>query len=141
FMGWSGPTFTDSGGFQVMSLGVGFKKVLAMQSDGVTTDDVIAPGKERMAHVDDDGVSFKSHIDGSLHRFTPESSMAVQHQLGADIMFAFDECTTLFNTRGYQESSVARTATWARRCIEAHQELTQQRSHQPYQALFGVVQG
>jgi queuine tRNA-ribosyltransferase len=141
FMNWSGPTFTDSGGFQVMSLGVGFKKVLAMQADAVTADDVIAPGKDRLAHVDDDGVSFISHIDGSRHRFTPESSMHVQHQLGADIMFAFDECTTLMNTRGYQERSVDRTAAWARRCLAAHEQLTAQRAHRPYQALFGVVQG
>ena len=141
FMNWPGPTFTDSGGFQVMSLGVGFKKVLAMTTEGVTSDEVIAPGKQRMAHVDDDGVDFVSHIDGSRHRFTPESSMAVQHQLGADIIFAFDECTTLMNTRGYQESSVDRTAAWARRCLTAHEQLTAQRSHRPYQALFGVVQG
>jgi queuine tRNA-ribosyltransferase len=141
FMHWPGPTFTDSGGFQVMSLGVGFKKVLAMASDGVTSDDVIAPGHDRLAHVDDDGVGFISHLDGSRHRFTPESSMAVQHRLGADIIFAFDECTTLMNTRDYQERSVARTAAWARRCLAAHAELTEQRSHRPYQALFGVVQG
>ncbi len=141
FMNWSGPTFTDSGGFQVMSLGVGFKKVLAMEANQVTMDDVVAPGKERLAHVDEDGVSFTSHLDGSSHRFTPESSMAVQHQLGADIMFAFDECTTLLDSRDYQERSVARTAAWARRCVEAHEELTRQRAHRPYQALFGVVQG
>ncbi|HEX6887959.1 MAG TPA: tRNA guanosine(34) transglycosylase Tgt [Candidatus Nanopelagicales bacterium] len=141
FMAWPGPTFTDSGGFQVMSLGVGFKKVLAMQSTGVAADDVIAPGKQRLAHVDDDGVGFVSHLDGSRHRFTPESSMAVQHQLGADIMFAFDECTTLLNTRDYQERSVARTAAWARRCLAAHAELTGARPHRPYQALFAVVQG
>ena len=91
FMNWDGPTFTDSGGFQVMSLGVGFKKVLAMESVGVSSDDVIAKGKERLAHVDDDGVTFKSHLDGSRHRFTPEVSMRIQHQLGADIIFAFDE--------------------------------------------------
>ncbi|MCU0264089.1 MAG: tRNA guanosine(34) transglycosylase Tgt [Candidatus Nanopelagicales bacterium] len=141
FMNWPGPTFTDSGGFQVMSLGVGFKKVLAMTADTVTADDVIAPGKDRLAHVDDEGVSFVSHINGSTHRFTPESSMLVQHQLGADIMFAFDECTTLMNTRAYQERSVRRTAAWARRCVDAHQRLTEERSHRPHQALFGVVQG
>ena len=141
FMNWPGPTFTDSGGFQVMSLGAGFKKVLAMQTDTVTADDVIAPGRERLAHVDDEGVSFVSHINGSRHRFTPESSMLIQHQLGADIMFAFDECTTLMNTRGYQERSVDRTAAWARRCVAAHQHLTELRSHRPHQALFGVVQG
>jgi queuine tRNA-ribosyltransferase len=141
FMNWPGPTFTDSGGFQVMSLGVGFKKVLAMQADSVTADDGIAPGKDRLAHVDDEGVSFVSHVDGSRHRFTPESSMAIQHQLGADIMFAFDECTTLMNTRAYQERSVQRTAAWARRCLGAHDALTTERSHRPYQALFGVIQG
>jgi len=141
FMNWPGPTVTDSGGFQVMSLGVGFKKVLAMQADTVQRDDVIASNKERLAHVDDDGVTFKSHLDGSLHRFTPEFSMQVQHQLGADIMFAFDECTTLLNTYGYQEQSLERTRLWALRCIEEHQRLTTERSHKPYQALFGVLQG
>lgn len=141
FMNWDGPTFTDSGGFQVMSLGVGFKKVLAMEAVGVQSDDVIAAGKERLAHVDDDGVTFKSHLDGSPHRFTPEVSMQIQHQLGADIMFAFDELTTLLNTRGYQEQSVERTQAWAVRCIAEHEKLTAERAHRPYQALFGVVQG
>ena len=75
FMNWPGPTFTDSGGFQVLSLGAGFKKVLAMDADRVQADDVIAPGKNRLATVDDDGVTFKSHLDGSMHRFTPEVSM------------------------------------------------------------------
>ncbi|MGB6274235.1 MAG: tRNA-guanine transglycosylase, partial [Rhodococcus sp. (in: high G+C Gram-positive bacteria)] len=65
FMNWDGPTFTDSGGFQVMSLGVGFKKVISMDATRVQSDDVIAEGKERLAHVDDDGVTFKSHLDGS----------------------------------------------------------------------------
>ena len=106
FMNWSGPTFTDSGGFQVLSLGVGFKKVIAMDEKTFQADDVIADKKERLAHVDDDGVTFKSHLDGSMHRFTPEVSMQVQHQIGADIMFAFDECTTLHNTRKYQEKAL-----------------------------------
>ena len=75
FMNWVGPTFTDSGGFQVLSLGVGFKKVIAMDEITFQADDVIADDKERLAHVDDDGVTFKSHLDGSLHRFTPEVSM------------------------------------------------------------------
>jgi len=141
FMNWPGPTFTDSGGFQVMSLGAGFKKVLAMETDTVQSDDVIAENKTRLAHVDDDGVTFKSHLDGTMHRFTPEFSMQVQHQLGADIMFAFDELTTLMNTRDYQVMSLERTRLWALRCIAEHQELTKQRSHRPYQALFGVIQG
>lgn len=141
FMNWSGPTFTDSGGFQVLSLGVGFKKILAMDAKTVRSDEVIAPGKDRMAHVDDDGVTFKSHIDGTLHRFTPEISMQVQHQIGADIIFAFDECTTLMNTREYQERSLERTFAWAKRCVAEHQRLTIERSHRPYQELWGVVQG
>jgi len=141
FMNWAGPTFTDSGGFQVLSLGVGFKKVIAMDTQTFRSDEVIADNKERLAHVDDDGVTFKSHLDGSMHRFTPEVSMQVQHQLGADIIFAFDECTTLHNTRSYQERSVERTRLWAKRCLVEHGKLTASRSHRPYQALFGVLQG
>jgi queuine tRNA-ribosyltransferase len=141
FMNWPGPTFTDSGGFQVMSLGVGFKKVLAMDTARVQADDVIADGTERLAHVDDDGVTFRSHLNGSTHRFTPEVSIGIQHQLGADIIFAFDELTTLVNTRGYQERSVQRTHEWAVRCLAEHRRLTALRPDKPAQALFGVVQG
>ena len=113
FMNWHGPTFTDSGGFQVMSLGSGFKKVISMEAAADKAgfdDDATAAGKERLSFVDDDGVNFKSHLDGSLHRFTPEISMRVQHQLGADIMFAFDELTTLMNSRAYQEESLGRVS-------------------------------
>ena len=141
FMNWPGPTFTDSGGFQVLSLGVGYKKVIAMDATTLQADDVMATDKDRLAHVDDDGVTFKSHLDGSMHRFTPEVSMQVQHKIGADIIFAFDECTTLLNTKNYQEKSLDRTFEWAKRCISEHEKLTLQRSHRPYQALFGVVQG
>jgi len=141
FMNWHGPTFTDSGGFQVLSLGVGFKKVIAMDEKTFQADDVIADKKERLAHVDDDGVTFKSHLDGSMHRFTPEVSMQVQHQIGADIMFAFDECTTLHNTRRYQEKALERTRLWAKRCLTEHDRLTKARSNKPYQALYGVLQG
>lgn len=141
FMNWPGPTFTDSGGFQVLSLGVGFKKVIAMDTETFRSDEVIAENKERLAHVDEDGVTFKSHLDGSMHRFTPEVSMQVQHQLGADIIFAFDECTTLHNTRGYQERSLERTRLWAKRCLLEHGRLTRERTNRPYQALFGVLQG
>lgn len=141
FMNWDGPTFTDSGGFQVMSLGVGFKKVISMDENAYQSDEVIAKNKERLAHVDEDGVSFKSFLNGDVHRFTPEVSMDIQHQLGADIIFAFDECTTLMNTRAYQEDSVARTERWAVRCLDEHARQTEARAHRPYQALFGVVQG
>ncbi len=141
FMNWPGPTFTDSGGFQVMSLGAGFKKTLSMDSGRATSDEVIADGKDRLALVDDDGVTFKSHLDGSTHRFTPEVSMQIQHRLGADVIFAFDELTTLMNTRGYQETSLERTLAWARRCVAEHARLGDERADKPAQALFGVVQG
>ena len=141
FMNWNKPTFTDSGGFQVLSLGVGFKKVLAMDAQTFRSDQVIAHNKERLAHVDDEGVTFKSHLDGSMHRFTAEISMQIQHKLGADIMFAFDECTTLHNTRPYQELALQRTYDWAIRCLDEHAALTQSRVGKPYQALYGVIQG
>ena len=145
FMNWPGPTFTDSGGFQVMSLGSGFKKVIDMKTvsaaDAATPDDAVAPGKERLAHIDDDGVWFKSHLNGDRHRFSPEISMQVQHQIGADIMFAFDELTTLQNSRWYQEESLERTRLWALRCLDEHFRLTASRAGKPYQALFGVIQG
>ena len=143
FMNWPGPTFTDSGGFQVMSLGSGFKKVIDMKGPEASSagDSAVAPGKERLAHVDDDGVWFKSHLNGDRHRFTPEVSMRVQHQIGADIMFAFDELTTLHNSRAYQEEALERTRRWAERCVEEHFRLTDERTGKPYQALFGVIQG
>jgi queuine tRNA-ribosyltransferase len=141
FMNWPGPTFTDSGGFQVLSLGAGFRKVLAMDTERVQADDIIAEGKERLARVDDDGVTFTSHLDGSTHRFTPEVSVGIQHQVGADIIFAFDELTTLVNTRGYQEESVQRTHRWAVRCLAEHRRLAEANPDRQPQALFGVVQG
>lgn len=142
FMNWNGPTFTDSGGFQVMSLGTGFSKVLSQEFAGIAPhEQYVAEGHERLAYVDDDGVSFKSHLDGSKHRFSPEISMRVQHQLGADIMFAFDELTTLLDPRSYQITALERTHAWALRCLEAHRLLTEERADKPYQMLFGVVQG
>ncbi|MGB4767947.1 MAG: tRNA guanosine(34) transglycosylase Tgt [Candidatus Saccharimonas sp.] len=139
FMNWSKPTFTDSGGFQVMSLGVGFKKVIDMTGDG---DGNVTKKKDKLAWIDNDGVTFKSHLDGSRHRFTPEISMQIQHSIGADITFAFDELTTLHHDYYYQvESLDQRTHPWAVRSLAEHQRLNAERSHRPPQALFGVVQG
>lgn len=139
FMNWQKPTFTDSGGFQVMSLGVGFKKVIDMAGD---TPDKPLGKKEKLAWIDDDGVTFKSHLDGSKHRFTAETSMQIQHKLGADIIFAFDELTTLHHSYEYQvESLEKRTHPWAIRSLKEHKRLTAERDNKPYQALFGVVQG
>jgi len=142
FMGWDGPTFTDSGGFQVMSLGAGFKKTIEMTIDEASVpedDDATAGGRTRLSRVDEDGVDFNSPLDGSLHRFTPESVMRLQHALGADIMFAFDELTTLRNTREYQEASVRRTQRWAQRCLDEHCRDGAGMGRR--QSLFGVVQG
>jgi queuine tRNA-ribosyltransferase len=106
-MNWPGPILTDSGGFQVFSL-AGTRKV------------------------DASGVTFRSHIDGSTHRFTPEKSIAIQENLGADIIMAFDECPEPHN-REYNEQALARTHAWAARCKDARTR--------PDQALFGIVQG
>lgn len=141
FMQWDGPTFTDSGGFQVLSLGSGFKKVLAMEAGEVEASDVIAPASQRRAFVDEDGVTFKSHIDGSRHRFTPEHSIEVQHAIGADIMFAFDELTSLLDSYAYQVESLRRTHDWAERCLKRLAELRAAHPERAYQALFGVIQG
>lgn len=144
FMNWPGPTYTDSGGFQVLSLGAGFKKVLSQEFSGAAeTDPHIRMQAVKASHavVDDDGVVFRSHIDGAKHRFTPEVSMGIQHQLGSDIMFAFDELTSLLHPRSYQESSLERTHAWAHRCLKEHARLTEIRDTKPYQQLWGVIQG
>lgn len=141
FMNWDGPTFTDSGGFQVLSLGSGYKKVLPMQSGEVPPEEAAAKPGERHAFVDDDGVTFRSHLDGSKHRFTPEHSIRVQQAIGADIMFAFDELTSLLDTYEYQVESLERTHNWARRCVRELEKLRRKHPERPYQALFGVIQG
>jgi queuine tRNA-ribosyltransferase len=107
FMQWHGPMLTDSGGFQVFSLALTRK-------------------------IDEDGVTFKSHIDGSTHRFTPEKSIAIQENLGADIIMAFDECSDP-NDRAYTIKAMQRTHRWAERSLHAHTRADQ--------ALFGIVQG
>lgn len=107
FMKWKNPLLTDSGGFQVFSL-------------------------SQTRKIDEDGVTFKSHIDGSLHRFTPEKSIEVQQKLGADIIMAFDECAPPYD-RQYNQRALARTHRWAERCLHA--------KTQSNQALFGIVQG
>lgn len=98
--------------------------------------------KDKLATIDNDGVTFKSHLDGSLHRLTPEISMQIQHGIGADITFAFDELTTLYHDYNYQVDSLnKRTHPWAERSLAEHKRLNAERTHRPPQALFGVVQG
>ena len=137
FMAWDKPTFTDSGGFQILSLGSGYKKVIAMDVEHSSN----APKSSRHAFVDEDGVNFKSHLDGSMHRFTPELSMQIQHALGADICFAFDELTSLADPHEYQVEALARTHAWAKRSVEEFRRLQREHPKRPYQALFGVLQG
>jgi queuine tRNA-ribosyltransferase len=154
----SGPTWTDSGGFQVLSLGAAYnsgvtkiatnktiaeekqKEVTTFDSKGLETTKVKTSG-DQMAKIDEDGVTFKSYIDGSSHRFTPEISMQIQHKLGADIFFAFDECTSPLATYEYQKSAMERTHRWAKRCLVEHQRLGPSSATGENQALFAVVQG
>src|SRR3989339_325293 len=136
-MNWSGPTMTDSGGFQIFSLGTAYKKGISKilhpvdprpnGSSGRASlliperfDDSDAP---RLAKIGQDGVSFKSHLDGSIHYITPEKSIQIQHNLGADIIFAFDECTSPTEDLKYQEEALERTHRWAERSLREHQKL------------------
>lgn len=137
FMNWKRPTFTDSGGFQVLSLGSGYKKTISMDIE----TSINTPKSSRRAFVDDDGVNFKSHLDGSMHRFTPEVSMQIQHAIGADICFAFDELTSLADPYHYQVEALDRTHRWAARSVREFRRLQSEHPDRPYQALFGVVQG
>ena len=139
FMNWDGPTITDSGGFQAFSLGAAFGLKLSKigkfdRSVSFETD--LGKG-DSLATITNDGVKFRSHLDGSEPFFTPEKSIEIQPQLGADIIFAFDECTSPLASYEYQQQALGRTHAWAERCLEAHKKLP---SASP-QALFGIVQG
>ncbi len=139
FMGWDGPTMTDSGGFQVFSLGgKGTSKITPQkQHFGILHPperaDSVRAGNVRMSpegkneaplvKIDEDGVTFKSYKDGSTHRFTPERSIEIQHTIGADIIFAFDECTSPTASYAYQKEAMERTHRWAARSLSRHREL------------------
>ncbi len=142
FMNWDGPTMTDSGGFQVFSLGVAFgTKVGKLAKVGeVIIGEEIEKGDEagKLAKIDEDGVTFKSYKDGSVHRFTPERSMEIQHAIGADMIFVFDECTSPAAPYEYQREAMERTHRWAKRCLDYHLEA---RLPSERQGLFGIVQG
>lgn len=147
FMNWAGPTMTDSGGFQVFSLGAAFGKNITKIAKGEENtdtggvsiyDESVATQHGQLAIIDEQGVSFTSHIDGSLHRFTPERSMEIQHALGADMFFAFDECTSPTAPYEYQQEAMRRTHDWARRSIVAHRRNIEATK---VQSLFGIVQG
>ena len=144
FMGYDGPTMTDSGGFQVFSLGEAFgggiSKFADEESDTrpMVYDKDFSVNQAKLARIDEEGVTFTSHLDGSTHRFTAERSIEIQHNLGADIMFAFDECTSPSAPHEYQKEAMDRTHRWAKRSITAHRgNIDVQRK----QGLFGIVQG
>jgi queuine tRNA-ribosyltransferase len=128
FMNWSGPTMTDSGGFQVFSLGVAYGKDISKITK-ITDSSLLIPERfddrdaPRLAKIGNDGVSFKSHLDGSIHYITPEKSIQIQHNLGADIIFAFDECTSPAEDKKYQEEALERTHRWAERSLKEHNRL------------------
>ena len=144
FMHWEGPTFTDSGGYQVFSLGVAYKKGIDMVTHSERGDQTKAKASSgQLAKVDAEGVSFRSHLDGRKLRMTPESSMQLQWQIGADIHMAFDECPAPLADEAYIRESLARTHAWAERCVaeQRRQWTRHQKDNKPYQALWGVVQG
>src|SRR4051812_50159355 len=130
FMGWDRAIITDSGGFQVFSL-----------AHGTVADEVKGrrgkrSGRGSVLEIGEEGVRFRSYIDGSEHFMGPEESMAVQAQLGSDIALAFDECTPYHADRDYTARSTERTHRWLHRCLAWHE-----REGPADQALFGIVQG
>lgn len=161
FMNWDHPIITDSGGFQVFSLGG--KKLVNVaisesavldrerfakrtsrrenQSRHVYPDDYKPVGE--LVKIDEDGVTFTSHWDGTRHYFSPESSMQYQWVLGSDIHIAFDECAPYPTTHEYAAKAMDRTHRWAKRSLAEHKRLAQLAGtkKRPYQALYGVVQG
>ena len=161
FMHWQKPLITDSGGFQVFSLGKKkfvniaisesavldrekftkkFSKKEAIK-EGVFPDEYRPVGE--LVKIDEDGVTFTSHWDGTQHRFTPEVSIGIQHSLGADLIIAFDECTPYPTTRDYAKEAMERTHRWATRSLSANEKLKMKnvKLKRPTQALYGVIQG
>jgi tRNA-guanine transglycosylase len=137
FMHWDGPILTDSGGFQVFSLGFALEHGVGKIANIFPGAGAQAPTRAqrpRLTRIDDDGVTFTSHLDGSTHRFTPEKSIAIQEALGADVIVAFDECTSPLHDHAYTARALERTHRWAERCLAA-------RTRHHDQALFGIVQG
>lgn len=129
YMHWDRPLITDSGGFQVFSLGA--KRFARKNEDG--------QGEASLVRITDDGVTFNSHWDGKEYAFTAENSMQYQWDLGSDIHIAFDDCTPYPVTKKQAEKSMIRTHAWANRSLTAHKHLAG--SYPLYQALYGSIQG
>ncbi len=152
FANWQMPTMTDSGGFQVFSLGAAFGKGVTKFAKGEVDGETDLPTKAglnvysqkfaedhgKLCIIDEEGVTFTSHLDGSMHRFTAERSIDIQHAIGADIIIAFDECTSPTADYEYQKEAMDRTHRWAKRSIMAHKQNYEALKKQ---GLYGVVQG
>ncbi len=147
FANWKKPTMTDSGGFQVFSLGEAFEKGVTKFATEEPVEEVeglavynkdLAQSHGKLCAIDEEGVTFTSHVDGSMHRFTAERSIEIQHAIGADIIVAFDECTSPTAPYEYQKEAMDRTHRWAKRSLLHHM-----RNHDAMgkQGLYGVVQG
>jgi queuine tRNA-ribosyltransferase len=137
FMSWTRTIMTDSGGYQVFSLGLalehGVGKIAKMFPG--TAAPPRQPVKKRLARIDESGVEFRSHLDGSRHLLTPETSIRVQRQLGADLVLAFDECTSPLSDYEYTRGAMERTHRWALRCLDTWG------AGEPGHGLYGIVQG
>ena len=151
FANWDLPTMTDSGGFQVFSLGAAFGKGVTKFAKGEEDDEnspaprglnvyskTLAESHGKLCIIDEEGVTFTSHHDGTMHRFTAERSIEIQHAIGADIIIAFDECTSPTADYDYQKEAMDRTHRWAKRSIMAHKQNYEALKKQ---GLYGVVQG
>jgi queuine tRNA-ribosyltransferase/7-cyano-7-deazaguanine tRNA-ribosyltransferase len=147
FMNWRGPIMTDSGGFQVFSLGASIVHGVGKVASIFPAEAGIAPAVDRsripqgnsLVEVGEEEVRFISHVDGSRHIFTPEKSISIQRALGADIVLAFDECTSPLHDDSYTKRSAERTHRWAQRCLAYFERHPPQHGYE--QALYGIVQG
>ncbi len=140
FMGWSGPIMIDSGGFQVFSLGAGRTQGVGKVGTGMAGKEKKplpgGTGKSPLVRVDEDGAEFISHLDGSRHRFTPETVVDMALNLGADLIMVLDECTSPLDSHDQTRRSLERTHRWALRSLDAFRSRATDG-----QALFGIVQG
>lgn len=132
FMNWHGPMMTDSGGFQVFSLGFGRDHGMGKLLKRKTGAKIVGKQQPKLLRITEEGVTFTSYLDGSKIFLGPKESVRIQEALGADIIFAFDECTSPIADKAYTLAAMERTHRWAAVCLEA------KRSRQ---ALFGIVQG
>lgn len=140
FMGWEKPMLTDSGGFQVFSLGR--QQVVGKASPGEKNNFAQKSDMRKLGvKITEEGAHFISHIDGTKHFFSPEDSIQIQREIGADIIMAFDECVSDHEEKKYVEQSIARTHRWAKRCFDFWEKNNKTSEYGDYQALFGIIQG